>query len=83
MLQIQYTITNISNMMTVSELLKAWTYGGAYNLSMENIIGTLEKGKRADIVIFDGNLLDSDFRSIKNISVETTIFDGKIVYQKQ
>lgn len=74
---------NISNMMTVSELLKAWTYGGAYNLSMENIIGTLEKGKRADIVIFDGNLFDSDFRSIKNISVETTIFDGKIVYQKQ
>ncbi|ETP72758.1 putative TIM-barrel fold metal-dependent hydrolase [Lachnospiraceae bacterium JC7] len=74
---------NESNMMTVSELLKAWTYGGAYNLSMENIIGTLEKGKRADIVIFDGNLFETDLKAVKNISVETTIFDGKIVYQKQ
>ena len=36
---------------------------------MENEIGSLEPGKRADITIFDGN-----------IRIKKTIIDGKVVF---
>ena len=37
------------NTLTVPELLKAWTIGGQKNLGMEEVLGTLEEGKLADI----------------------------------
>ena len=45
------------NTLTVPELLKAWTIGGQKNLGMEEVLGTLEEGKLADITVFDRNLL--------------------------
>ena len=46
------------NTLTVPELLKAWTIGGQKNLGMEEVLGTLEEGKLADITVFDRNLLE-------------------------
>ena len=36
---------NVQNTITIAEMLKAWTYGGAYNIGMEDKIGTLEDRK--------------------------------------
>ncbi len=72
---------NEQNMMTVSEVLKAWTIGGAYNLNMDDVIGTLSSGKKADIVVFSGNLFTVSPQELKSVSVETTFFNGKIVYE--
>lgn len=73
---------NLENMITKSELLKAWTWGGAYNLSIEDKVGTLEVGKIADLVIFDGDLFKTDIQSVKDIKVSFTFLEGNIVYQK-
>ena len=35
-------------MLTIPELLTAWSAGGAYNLYQEKELGTLEKGKKAE-----------------------------------
>lgn len=48
---------NKQNMLTIPELLTAWSAGGAYNLYQEEL-GTLKKEK-ADIVVFDGNLFET------------------------
>lgn len=70
------------NTITVSEMLKAWTAGGQRNLGQENILGTLEEGKLADITVFDRNLLTADIKKIREAKVIMTIMDGQIVYKK-
>lgn len=70
------------NTITVAEMLKAWTIGGARNLSMEDKLGTLEKGKLADITVFDRDLLHTDPADAKNANVVITIMNGKTVYKK-
>lgn len=71
---------NEENTMTRSEVLKAWTYGGAYNLGQEEKIGTLEAGKYADIAVLDNNVLTMPMSTIRNAKVDMTICAGKVVY---
>ena len=68
--------------MDLDEIVKAATYGGAYSMFMEDQIGTIEKGKKADLVVLDQNIFKSDIEDVSNVVPLTTIFDGKIVYEK-
>ena len=42
-------------------------------------MGTLEKGKITNILILDKNPFDVPDNQIKDINVETVIFDGKTI----
>lgn len=59
------------------EGLKTITINPAEIIGIDDRVGSLEIGKDADIVVFDGN-------PVKDIDSETylTIIDGKIVYKK-
>lgn len=59
------------------EALKAITINAAEITGIDDRVGSIEVGKDADIVIFDGN-------PIKDIDCQTemTIIDGRIIYQK-
>ncbi|MDL2295428.1 amidohydrolase family protein [Lachnospiraceae bacterium OttesenSCG-928-E19] len=70
------------NTLKIYEMLKAWTIGGAKNLSMEEQMGTLEEGKFADIAIFDRNLLSVKPQEAKEAKVMMTIMDGEVVYSR-
>ena len=63
-------------------ILHAYTLEGAYSLFKENDIGSLETGKLADIVILDRNLSQIPKNEIHKALVDLTIFDGKIVYER-
>lgn len=71
---------NKENTLTISELLTAWTKGGHYNLYYEDILGTLEPGKLADIAVLDGNVFNTPMEKIRDIKVCLTLVEGKIVY---
>ena len=71
---------NAKNTMTIIELLKAWTVNGQYNLSRDHQLGSLEPGKLADIAILSDNIFKIPLNEIRNISVDLTITNGKIVY---
>lgn len=73
---------NEQEKISLAQALKAYTYGSAYSVFRENEIGTIEKGKLADIVILDRNLFDVPEREILDTTVEVTIVDGQIVYEK-
>ena len=64
-------------------ILHAYTLEGAYSLFKENDIGSLETGKLADIVILDRNLFQIPKNEIHKAVVNLTIFDGKIVYERE
>ena len=62
--------------------MRAWTAGGAYDLMREDELGTLEAGKLADIVILSGNPFEMNPMALRDLEVETTIFNGRVVYRK-
>lgn len=69
------------NTLNLTELLKAWTFGGQYNLGNETILGTIEEGKLADIAVLNGNPFQTPLEDIRNLKVCLTLVDGSIVYQ--
>src|SRR5699024_4954058 len=68
---------------SVYEALKAVTINAAYAYFEEDIKGTLEEGKLADLVILDKNPLKVDPYAIKDIQVLETIKEGVTVYEKE
>ncbi|WP_341838685.1 amidohydrolase family protein [Chitinophaga pollutisoli] len=64
------------------EALKAITINAAWQWGEEAEKGTLETGKKADIVILDKNPLKVDPLTIKDIRVMETIKEGISVYKK-
>jgi len=68
---------------SVEEAIKAYTINNAYAAFEDDIRGSLEKGKLADITIFDRNLMEIREEEILKAEVLYTIIDGKIVFEKK
>ncbi len=70
-----------SERLDLASLLRGYTIDAAYQLHMEDEIGTLEVGKKADLVVLDRNLFDMDVYDIHTARVMMTVMDGDIVYE--
>jgi predicted amidohydrolase YtcJ len=68
--------------LTVEEAINCYTLGSASASFDEMIKGTLEVGKFADMAVLSDNPLTIDPEKIKDISVDMTIFNGEIVYER-
>ena len=68
---------------TLPEALKMYTCGSAQALDIEELTGTLEAGKSADIVVMNRNLFDSTSVQIRESRPIMTICAGKTVYEAQ
>ncbi|MGN0672803.1 MAG: amidohydrolase [Anaerovoracaceae bacterium] len=66
--------------MTLDQIIKAATYGGAYSMNMEDEIGTIEVGKKADLVIMDMDITTSDIEDVSNVQIKKTFSDGRLVF---
>jgi hypothetical protein len=67
---------------TVDDALRFYTADAANALSEENIKGSIEKGKNADLIVLSQDLLTSEHNEIANIEVEMTIVGGRVVFSK-
>lgn len=67
---------------SVEEAIRAYTINNAYAALEDDIRGSLEPGKFADITVFDRNLLEIPEEEILNTEVIYTIIDGKIVFER-
>ncbi len=67
---------------SVMDAIRLYTWNGAYLGKEEDVKGSIEPGKLADMIVIDRDILEMPPEEIKNIQVLTTIVDGKIVYQK-
>lgn len=80
-----------ATVMSAEKVLKMATMGGAKALGMERLIGSLEVGKKADIILFDPDRVRSIpmhdpkatiVYSASAENIDTTIVNGKVVYSK-
>ena len=67
---------------TVMEALRGVTINGAYMQRLEDKIGSLEKGKLADLVILDKDPTKVAPETLKDIKVDETIVGGQTVYKR-
>jgi predicted amidohydrolase YtcJ len=66
----------------LATMIDAYTINGAYTMSLEDEQGSIEVGKRADLVVLDRNLFEIPVSEISDANVTMTIFDGRTVYHK-
>lgn len=70
----------MSERLEVAALIRGYTIDAAYQLHMEDEIGSLEIGKKADLVVLDRDLFETDPYEIHQARVRMTVMDGEIVY---
>ncbi|MFB0558902.1 MAG: amidohydrolase, partial [Candidatus Bathyarchaeia archaeon] len=67
---------------TLEEAIKCYTLDSAFASFEEDIKGSIEPGKLADITILEEDLSEIPTDKIKDVSVHMTIIGGKILYSK-
>jgi hypothetical protein len=56
--------------------------GSAYAGFQEREIGSIEKGKLADLVVWDKDIYAVQVDEIRDLKAEATIVGGKVIYGK-
>ena len=65
------------------EALRGFTIDAAHSLFLDREIGSLEIGKRADLVVFSSDIMTVPAAEIPAIRVDLTLVDGQIVYRRE
>jgi predicted amidohydrolase YtcJ len=75
-------VLNASEKVSINDALKAITIDAAYQLKMDDKIGSVEEGKYADFAIVDKNPMKTDAYKIRDIEVNETWINGQQVFKK-
>ena len=65
---------------SVLEAIRCMTYNGAYGAYEENVKGSLEVGKMADMIVLNRDILDCPKLNLNEMKVDITMIDGEIVF---
>lgn len=68
---------------TMEEAIRGYTRTGAWLLFEEDVKGSLEPGKYADMIVLSDDLLTIDPERIMDVEVEQTWLAGRLVYTRQ
>lgn len=69
-----------SERLDLDTLIRGYTIDAAWQLRLEDEVGSLETGKRADLVVLDRNLFEIDTYAIHETKVLLTLLDGEVVH---
>ncbi len=75
-------VLNASERITLEQGIEAFTINGAKTMGIDDITGSIEPGKRADLVVMEQNVFDVEPSEYHKIAVFMTISDGEVVYEK-
>ena len=66
---------------SLKEALQAHTIHPAYQAHLEDVTGSIEVGKSAELVVLDSDIETIPVEQIQDIQVLETVFKGKTVFQ--
>jgi len=69
----------VSERLSIEQLIVGYTRNGAHQLRMEDIIGSIETGKLADLVILDDDLFGMDSDEIWKVKPAAVLMEGKVI----
>lgn len=67
---------------TVEEAMVAYTANNAYAVYLEDVLGTLDVGKYADLVVLSDDIFAIDPVEIEKVRVDLTMVEGTTVYER-
>lgn len=75
--------TDLTQKISMMEAIRCATYHGAYASFEEDIKGSIEVGKLADLIVVSEDLLGLDERKLNEVKVDITMIDGNIEYVRE
>jgi len=66
---------------SVADVIKGYTINNAYQMRKEDVLGSIEVGKYADLTVFEKNLFEIDPKEIHTVKIAETIKDGITTYK--
>ncbi|HUX06216.1 MAG TPA: amidohydrolase [Acidobacteriota bacterium] len=78
-----YYPEQFQEVLTREEALKGFTIWAAYAAFAEDWLGSLEPGKRADLVVFDRDIMKVDPAEILEAAIVMTMVDGQVAYDNK
>lgn len=73
----------LSERITVADAIRGYTLDAAHQLGRQQLLGSIEVGKQADLVVLDRNILEVDPYTIHQARVELTMVNGSVVFERQ
>lgn len=64
------------------EALRGFTLDAAWSLFLDQEVGSLEVGKRADLVVFSRDLMTVPEAEIPRVEIDLTLVDGQVVHER-
>ncbi len=72
---------HLEEALTREQAIRFYTANNARIVRLENEVGTLEAGKRADLIVVDRDLLTCAVDDLRDARVLRTYLDGRLVYE--
>ena len=79
---LQNAVTRSPQNISLAAAIRAYTINAAYVMRQEDLVGSLEVGKAADLIILDRNLFEIDQNQINQTRVEATYLEGNLIYER-
>jgi predicted amidohydrolase YtcJ len=67
--------------LSVAEAVHANTIGAAYQIRLDDKVGSVEVGKRADLIVLDTNIFEVDPHDIHRATITMTMTNGQVRHQ--
>jgi predicted amidohydrolase YtcJ len=65
------------------QAIRFYTINNAYILFLDDRVGSLEEGKRADLIVLDRDVLTCPEDDIKDTRVLRTYVEGELIYRRK
>ncbi|HQN23197.1 MAG TPA: amidohydrolase family protein, partial [Thermotogota bacterium] len=75
------TVLGPEERITIDEAIRGYTINAAYQLFMEDIVGSIEVGKFADMIILSENPRETPLDKISEIKVLATYINGEVFWE--
>ena len=78
---IEMPVRNPDERLALSDAIAGMTIRAAMQLDADGEIGSIETGKKADLIVLERNLFEIPAHEIHNVRVLMTLMDGRIVHE--
>jgi predicted amidohydrolase YtcJ len=76
-----YELAPASEKLSMEDIITSYTISNAYQMRMEDKIGSIEVGKYADLIVLDQNVFEIPIEDVYKTRVCETIMNGETTYK--